>query len=610
MKKRISAAPSFIEAKLSTGTLTFRNGGHVSLDGWTSNVTSGCFLPVAWSSMVTTSVFVGSSVVPVECWNVESHLIGFGFFDEKVHDPSAYFKGLVDALAVYNKKPCDVISGSTDTTGVCPSIFDNDALKHAFWISCKQHVGDLAAEDTYDLPEFKAMYNPLHTMVTFFSNDQRMAPLKQKQIAVGRRPLIFIRNVLTRFLTRFIEAARVIRLWPVLQQLTDVDMSVSAKPAAVSNAFLNARAALAPQIADITDLLQAVSPLLHFSPQFGSEQHFTISITGPVLRLYLDSINGVLNRQPPPSDNVVAVLRTLRRSLTERIGSNADHLPDGGVRKRQRERSILFEQAGEALDGSTAYSWIVNGGDPIKLESTLYELLEMRLVLEQQQQQAAPPPQAGGAPLVRPPGMSDAMWAIVSAQAAPPAMALLRSVYDVLRDALHDEVTNYCNQAFTDGQEWAAECGAIFESKPARGTHWPKLRKRYPLLAVCAWFVLSAMNSNVITERANSIGRLVLTHLRGHARPADTVRLVLSYYANRAARKARQNANYVHRDIVLLGAAGGAGGPGPAPGGALAAAAALGGAEADDADDAQALPADDLEEEEMDALLRGDGAPL
>ena len=101
---------------------------------------------------------------------------------------------------------------------------------------------------------------------------------------------------------------------------------------------------------------------------------------------------------------------------------------------------------------------------------------------------------AGPAP-ARPPGISDAMWALLG-----PALALVQqgpppqqNVDDTIRAALHAELTAYCVQVFNEGQTWAATCGAIFESTPAREMHWPNLRSRFPLLAVCAWFVLPAL---------------------------------------------------------------------------------------------------------------------
>ena len=142
----------------------------------------------------------------------------------------------------------------------------------------------------------------------------------------------------------------------------------------------------------------------------------------------------------------------------------------------------------------------------------------------------------------------------------------------------------------------------------ARETHWPQLKATYPLLGVCAWLVLSAMNANVITERANSIGRLVLTHLRGRTREEDTVRLVLAYYAYRAARKAKkQRAELLlHRDMLAIQALPVVAVDVPVPvGGPVAVVVADSESDSDPEGDA-ALPRDELEDIEIDAVLRNE----
>jgi len=313
----------------------------------------------------------------------------------------------------------------------------------------------------------------------------------------------------------------------------------------------------------------------------------------------------VLRREP--SKNVTVVLTALRRSLLERIGPSADHLPAGGIRRKQRLRAIAFESAAEALDGATVHSWFTNRGDPVQLESTLFDLLDSRLVEDPVEPSLPTVAAPQSSDTARPAGVSDAMWDIIraaqlSAQAAPePQPARAR---DILRRALNAEIREYCLLVSTSGKAWQTSCGPIFAQNKARGTHWPRLKATFPLLAVCAWLILPAMNANVITERANSIGRLVLSHLRGHARAEDTTRLVLAYYSRRASKKAKQRRADLHRDLLLLQGGGGdsgagSGGAAAGPGGAVA---------VDEADDDLPLPADELEEELVDAALKEEGS--
>jgi hypothetical protein len=552
--------------------LKFRNGIHVSLDGWQSNTANCTFLPIAVSFMRAEQMYNGGTLeadTKLVRWVMKTELVGFPSFREIVHDADAYFEKLEETLADANKDCSDVISGSTDTTQVMPLVFQNAQLSHAVWVNCKQHSDDLGAEDAYKLEEFRNMYDPAHDMVLFFSHEQRLIPFTAKQKAAGvRRPLKFIKHVETRFLTKFIEMGRVYRLWPTIEALNPAEMRVSSKPDQVSHDFVVARAALAPHIEDIKDVLIGVTELLKLSPQFGSEQHFTISMTQVILSKIVKGIDSVLHRAPPagrtPSIPVKTILSNLRHNLMQRLGPSAEYLPIGSVKRMQREKSLRFESAAEALDAATAHTWLNAGGDPTKLESTLFALLKSRLLRIADDD---PAPAVGAAPvvpdLIRPDGVHDAMWRIMQDNhAAQPAAAIAQpqalSVVQSLQNALRTEVEKYCLEILAKGQAWAASCGSIFEESKYREIHWPqKLQANFPLLAVCAWLILAAFNANTMTERANSIGRLVLEHLRAGMSDSNTSDLVLAYYNYRKTRKQKSRSKNALRDILALNAGAG-----------------------------------------------------
>lgn len=172
------------------------------------------------------------------------------------------------------------------------------------------------------------------------------------------------------------------------------------------------------------------------------------------------------------------------------------------------------------------------------------------------------PNPAAAAPPARPAGVSNAMYARLCAATAAAAVALQggaaganMSHAEQLQSLTADlaaEVSAYCVAVNLHGDEWARHSGGIFQNSVYRGTHWPVQKKTYPLLGICAWFVLSAFNANTITERANSVGRLVISYLRGAIRADDASKLVISKHIHRDAHRKKRPAAYLHPDIALM----------------------------------------------------------
>lgn len=280
------------EIKVEGQPLTIRHGFSVMLDAWKRKQTNDHHLAIALQYMEESTVTTasGGTFRTVRSWRPKATPIGFAKFNPARANAEAYAEATAQALTRVGLSWEAINFGCTDTTNVCPAIFDLPAAKHAKWNPCKQHVGDRSSEDVHDMPELRSLYWPSHNVAFFFMSDgKKMDVLHQEQDRIAADPALpapvreqaakragFVLPVVTRYATRVLEMKQVVKQWPILERI----------PPAVFPVGSDDRLQWARLHAEYDQKAEAASaavelwrPILEHSPSFGRERDYTIGLT-------------------------------------------------------------------------------------------------------------------------------------------------------------------------------------------------------------------------------------------------------------------------------------------------------------------------------------------